>query len=246
MDMRKRKPLVIGHRGAAGEAPENTLASFQLALLQGAEGIELDVHVSRDGDIIVCHDPSIDRTTDGSGFIYEMTTAEIKSFDAGSWFSKSFQGQQVPLLGEVFDLVPQHILINVEIKYSYGGQMEMRLLDFLRQRGRLQNVVISSFDHKCIHRVKLLEPKAKAGLLYASNLIDHGGYAQLFGVDIHSIHPHYQSIDKADVDGAIAAELAVYPYTVNHIEDMNQMIQYGVNGIITDFPARLVKLLKQR
>jgi glycerophosphoryl diester phosphodiesterase len=243
--MGKRKPLVIGHRGASGNAPENTLASFEMALLHGAEGIELDVHLSKDGDIIVCHDATIDRTTNGTGWIHELTTTEIQSFDAGSWFSKSFQDQRIPLLGEVFDLVPESILINVEIKHSYGGQMEFRLMDFLRQRGRLGSVVISSFDHKSIRRVKQLEPEVKAGLLYAANLINHAGYAQQLGVPIYSLHPHFQLIDKSDVDGAVSAELAIYPYTVNQVEDMRKMMDYGVTGIITDFPARLVELLGQ-
>lgn len=242
--MGNRKPLVIGHRGAAGEAPENTLASFQMALQQGAEGIELDVHLSKEGELVVCHDATIDRTTDGKGLIHEMTVSEIKSFDAGFRFSQQFQGQQIPLLEEVFDLVPENILINVEIKHSYGGQMEVRLLEFLKQKGRLENVVISSFDHKSIRRIKQLEPSSKAGLLYAANLIYHAGYAQQLGVDIHSLHPHFQLIDKSDVDGAVSAELAVYPYTVNHVEDMRRMIKYGVTGIITDYPARLAELLK--
>ncbi|SEC74402.1 glycerophosphodiester phosphodiesterase [Paenibacillus sp. GP183] len=243
--MEQRRPMIIGHRGAKGEAPENTLASFQMALLQEAQGIELDVHLTKNGDIAVCHDETIDRTTDGSGFIHEMTTSEMKSFDAGSWFSSSFQGQQIPLLGEVFDLVPDSIMINVEIKASYDGKMEERLLDFLRERERLENVVISSFDHKCVRRVKQLEPDAKVGLLYSTNLIDHAEYAKMVGVEIYSLHPHYQSFDKADVDKAIAAELAVYCFTVNHIEDMRNMIRCGVSGIITDFPARLAQLLKQ-
>jgi glycerophosphoryl diester phosphodiesterase len=240
-----RKPMIIGHRGAMGEAPENTLASFQMALLQEAQGIELDVHLTKNGDIAVCHDATIDRTTDGSGFIYEMTTTEMKSFDAGSWFSNSFQGQQIPLLGEVFDLVPDSIMINVEIKASYDGKMEATLLDFLRERERFGNVVISSFDHKCISRLKQQEPHVNAGLLYSANLIDHAAYAKLAGVDIFSLHPHHLMIDKADVDRAISAELAVFCFTVNHIEDMRNMIRCGVSGIITDFPARLAGLLKQ-
>jgi glycerophosphoryl diester phosphodiesterase len=244
-NMGNRKPLVIGHRGAAGEAPENTLASFQMAILQGAGGIELDVHLSKDGDIVICHDATIDRTTDGSGVIHEMTTSEIKRCDAGSWFSKVFQGQQIPLLSEVFDLVPEDVLINVEIKQSYGGEMEFRLLDFLSQRGRLKNVVISSFDHKSLRRIKQLEPEAQVGLLYAANLINHAQYAQKFDVHIHSLHPHFQSIEKLDVNDALFAGLAVYPYTVNHTQDLRKMIEYGVTGIITDFPARLAELLKQ-
>jgi glycerophosphoryl diester phosphodiesterase len=241
--MNGNKPIVIGHRGAAGEAPENTLASFELALDQGAEGIELDVHITKDGEIVVCHDHTLDRTTNGSGLICEQTMEEMGRLDAGAWFSDSFRGERVPLLREVFDLVPAGILINVEVKHAYEGLMEQALLSFLRESDRMDDVVISSFDHKCIRRMKQAEPAVKVGLLYAANLIDHAAYAQQMGIDVFSLHPHYHSIGKEDVDGAGAAELAVYPYTVNHVEDYKRMIAYGVTGIITDYPGRLRKLL---
>ncbi|NEW04582.1 glycerophosphodiester phosphodiesterase [Paenibacillus sp. SYP-B3998] len=242
--MERQKPIVIGHRGAAGEAPENTLASFALALEQGAEGIELDVHITKDGEIVVCHDPTLERTTNGAGCICEMTWDAVKQLDAGAWFSEAFRGERVPLLREVFALVPAGILINVEVKHSYEGRMEHALLDFLRKSGRLEDVVISSFDHKCIRRIKQAEPAAKVGLLYAANLLNHAAYAQQMDIDVFSLHPYFHSFDQDDVDGAAAAELAVYPYTVNRPEDYQRMIDYGVTGIITDYPGRLAEFLK--
>jgi glycerophosphoryl diester phosphodiesterase len=236
---------VIGHRGAAGEAPENTLASFQLALTQGADGIELDIHLTKDGEMVVCHDPTIDRTTNGSGYIVEMEADEIKRFDAGGWFSQAYVGESIPTLMEVFDLVPDSIMINIEIKYAYQGQLETQLLDFLRKRNRLEHVVISSFDHKCIQRIKKAEPAVRVGLLYAGNLFDHAGYANQLGMDVYSIHPQYQLIDKADVLNAKAAGLETYPFTINLEEDFRKMMEYGVSGIITDFPGKLVQLLKR-
>jgi glycerophosphoryl diester phosphodiesterase len=242
--MHTYKPMVIAHRGAAGEAPENTLASFQLGLEQGAGGIELDVHLSKNGDIIVMHDETLDRTTDGTGSIIETETSDIKRLDAGSWFGEKYKGEKVPLLEEVFELVPRSILINVEIKNSYNGKMETKLAEFLRMHKRLENVVISSFNHKCLRRLKEQEPKAKVGLLYAANLDDHTGYAQQLGMDVYSLHPHFHLIDKEDVQKATLTGLHVYPYTVNKIEDYRTMIEFGVSGIITDYPARLVKLLE--
>ncbi|MBD0381776.1 glycerophosphodiester phosphodiesterase [Paenibacillus sedimenti] len=242
--MNGQKPIIIGHRGAAGEAPENTLASFALALEQGAQGLELDVHITKDGQIVVCHDHTLDRTTNGSGLICEQAWEDIQRLDAGAWFADAFRGERVPLLSEVFELVPAGILINVEVKHAYEGRMEQALLAFLRESGRINDVVISSFDHKCICRIKQAEPSAKVGLLYAANLVDHAAYAKQIGVDVFSLHPHYHSIDKGDVDGAAAAGLAVYPYTVNHAEDFQHMIAIGVSGIITDFPGRLRDLLK--
>jgi glycerophosphoryl diester phosphodiesterase len=240
-----QKPKVIGHRGAAGDAPENTLASFQLALEQGVDGIELDIHLTKDGDIVVCHDPTIDRTTNGSGYIVDMQVAEIKRFDAGGWFSEQYAGECIPTLSEVFDQVPDNIMINIEIKYAYQGLLEAQLIDFLRKRNRIDHVVISSFDHKCMQRLKTAESSVKIGLLYAANLYDHAGYAKQLGVDVYSIHPQYQLIEKADVWNAKAAGLRTYPFTINVEEDFLKIMEYGVSGIITDFPAKLVQLLKQ-
>ncbi|WP_281166722.1 glycerophosphodiester phosphodiesterase [Paenibacillus ginsengihumi] len=126
-----KKPLVIGHRGAAGEAPENTLASFRLALEQGADAVELDVHMSADGEIIVCHDATVNRTTDGQGAISTMSTAELRQLDAGRWFHERFAGERLPLLEEAFRLVPDNIMIHVEIKCPYSVRLEERLLGLL-------------------------------------------------------------------------------------------------------------------
>jgi len=241
--MTKQKPMVIGHRGSVGEAPENTLASFALAAEQGAEGIELDVHLTKDGEIVVCHDYTLDRTTNGSGLIVAHNWADIRELDAGSWFAESFHGQRIPLLSEVFDLLPKGFFINVEVKHAYEGRMEEALLAYLRNSGRLEDVVISSFDHKCMRRMKQAEPAAKVGLLYATNLVDHAAYAKQIGVDVFSLHPHYHYIDKEDVDGAEAVGMAVYPYTVNREEDYARMTEIGVSGIITDYPGRLRKFL---
>ncbi|MCD1258296.1 glycerophosphodiester phosphodiesterase [Paenibacillus athensensis] len=240
-----KRPLVIGHRGAAGEAPENTLASFRLALAQGADGLELDVHLSNDGEIVVCHDATLDRTTDGSGRIGELRLEEIRRCDAGAWFHESFRGERVPVLAEVLELTPPGVLLNIEVKDAEGsaGAIIDPLLERVNRQGRLRDVVFSSFDHKCMRELKRREPTARIGLLYAANLADHAGYAALLGVAVHSLHPDYRLIGRDDVAAAVAAGLCVYPYTVNRIEALRDMIACGVTGIITDFPARLAALL---
>ncbi|KRE98919.1 glycerophosphodiester phosphodiesterase [Paenibacillus sp. Soil766] len=237
--MHTPKPIIIGHRGAAGEAPENTLASFILALEQGSQAIELDVHITQDGEIVVCHDGTLDRTTNGSGLICNQQWADIKQLDAGAWFSEKFIGERIPLLSEVFDVVPKGTLINVEVKHAYEGRMESALLAFLREVNRYEDVVVSSFDHKVIQRLKRAEPALKVGLLYGGNLIDHGAYAKLLEVEVFSLHPHHHSFDGADIALATADGLAVYPYTVNELTDYQLMIEAGVTGIITDYPGRL-------
>jgi glycerophosphoryl diester phosphodiesterase len=243
--MPEHKPMIIAHRGAKGQAPENTLAAFQLGLDQGCEGIELDIHPTADGEIVVCHDPTIDRTTDGSGMIYKKTLSEIKKYDAGRWFGEAFRGQAIPTLGEVFDLVPEPIMINIEVKDAYGGEMPKLLIDFLRKRNRLANVVISSFDHKCVRTIKQMEPAAKIGLLYQSKLFDPTAYARSIDVEVYSLHPQHHFIDQEDVAKAMDNGLLVYPYTANEEIDLLRLNRFGVSGIITDYPGKLRALLSK-
>jgi glycerophosphoryl diester phosphodiesterase len=237
------KLMIIGHRGAAGEAPENTLGAFRLALEQGCQGIELDVHLSADGRLIVCHDETLDRTTDRSGRIHDMRAEEIREADAGAWFSEKFRGEKVPYLEEVFELTPPGIMINVEVKHIYGGRLEAVLLELLRRTGRLGDVVVSSFDHKLLARIKQQEAEIRIGLLYSADLINHAGYAELLGVPVFSLHPHHLLIGAEDVAEARRRGLAVYPFTANSEEDLRALIRQGVSGIITDFPARFAALL---
>lgn len=241
--MSLHKPMIIAHRGAKGLAPENTLAAFRLGMDQGCEGIELDVHLSADGEIMVCHDFTLDRTTDGTGLIREKTASEIRSYDAGAWFGEAYRGEFVPTLGEVFDLVPESIMINVEVKHSYDGLMDEKLVEFLRQRNRFERVVVSSFDHKCVRRIKRMEPRVKIGLLYQSNLLDPVAYARSFDVDVYSLHPYFRLLDREDVQKAVDSGLNVYPYTANDENDLLELTAFGVSGIITDYPGRLRDLL---
>lgn len=241
-----RIPLIIAHRGSAGEAPENTLAAFELALRQGCDAIELDIHLSKDDELIVCHDSTVNRTTDGTGVIRQMTVSELQRFDAGRWFHESYAGERLPLLEEVFDLVPVDIMINVEIKETYEGLIEQRLLHMLRNRNRLSQVVVSSFDHKSLLRLKRSEPDVKIGLLYSQNAVDHSQLADLLGVPVYALHPYSKRIDQEDIVRATSRGLQVYPWTINNEEAMEQAIDSGVSGIITDYPAVLKRILASR
>lgn len=245
--MSTNRPLIIAHRGAAGEAPENTLASFSLALDQGCDAIELDVHLSADGQLIVCHDDDIDRTTTGKGRISEMSVFELKKYDAGLWFHEKFKNEKLPLLEEVFDLVPKETMINVEIKNipSYYHGIEQMLLDLMIEKNRVEQVVVSSFDHKCLVRLKQLEKEVKIGLLYYTNLFDHQRYANLLRVPVYSLHPQFEAIHHEDISNATKQGLEVYPWTVNKEEAMKKLIDSGVTGIITDYPGKLKQLLKE-
>ncbi|QJD87243.1 glycerophosphodiester phosphodiesterase [Cohnella herbarum] len=236
------KPLIIAHRGAAGEAPENTLAAFRLGMEQGCDAIELDIHLSKDGEIIVCHDETIDRTSDGTGAIRELTVAEIKRADAGGWFSEKYAGERIPLLEEVFELVPSSIMINIEIKSSFEQRLETTLARLLRRTARLSSVVVSSFDFNCLAVLKQIEPEARIGLLYEDKATLADPTNQLT-VPVYSLHPYFGKLDIEDAREAVRQGLRVYPWTVNGEEQIRLMIEYGVSGVITDYPGRMKKIL---
>src|SRR5690625_6609337 len=132
----KMKPLIIAHRGASGNAPENTLAAFQLAVEEGADGIELDVHLSKDGELVVIHDDTLDRTTNGTGRVQDKDLDELKTYDAGSWFDSKFASERIPLLQEVIDILPDDVFLNVEIKNSPTVRSEEHTSE-LQSRGHL-------------------------------------------------------------------------------------------------------------
>lgn len=239
------KPLVIAHRGAAGEAPENTLAAFRLGLEQGCDGFELDIHLTKDGEIVVIHDPTLNRTTNGKGAVAEQTLAEVRQYDAGGWFHESFAGERVPTLEEVFDLAPAELLINVEIKGGIGRGVEEALVGLLRRKSRLDTVVVSSFDYKSLAALKKLEPSVKIGLLYDNRLAYHWKLPAVAGIEVYSLHMSMKRLDREDAEDAKQHGYAVYPWTVNDADKMRLAISYGVDGIITDYPGRLRSLLSE-
>jgi len=241
--MSKSELIVIGHRGCAAEAPENTLASFALAVQQKCDAIELDIQLSADNDIVVCHDRTIDRTTDRRGAIRQLTTAELKQADAGRWFDEKYAGERIPLLEEVLDLVPPSIELNIEIKNSCDGEIEPRLIELLKRKNRISNVIIVSFDFRSLSLVKRIEPDLRIGLTYSNNLVDHYRLTELVDIPVYSLHPNFIYINKRDVEQALSRGLQVFAYTVNSESDMKQVIDYGVSGILSDCPGKLRAIL---
>jgi glycerophosphoryl diester phosphodiesterase len=242
----KRSPLIIAHRGASGEAPENTLAAFALALKQGSEAIELDVHLSADRRVIVCHDNTVDRTTNGSGAIESLTVEELKQFDAGSWFEGKYAGEKLPLLEEVLELVPPEIEINVEIKGCDSAGICETLAELLRKRGRIDSVFVSSFHFPMLLDIKRLEPSIRTGLLFSKKTHGHLIAADQCGIPIYSLHPHHSWISKDYVEEASRHNLSVYPWTVNEEGKIREMIEAGVSGIITNYPEALKKMIESK
>lgn len=234
---------VIAHRGASAEAPENTLAAFQLAIEQGADGIELDVHMTKDGELVVIHDETLERTTTGKGCIVAHTYQQISSYDAGSWFSDRHAKERVPRLVDVLELLKgKNLLLNIELKTGYVQYpgIEEKLIELLAEYNS-QDVIVSSFNHYSLRSLKKIAPHIPIGLLYMEGLVEPWLYAQRLGA--HSLHPLYLNIMPELVIGCKQADIKLFPWTVDDTGVMQQIHNAGVDGIITNKPLTCRKVV---
>ncbi|MEB3101598.1 glycerophosphodiester phosphodiesterase [Ferviditalea candida] len=238
------QPLIIAHRGASGEAPENTLSAFRVAIVQHADGIELDVQMTKDGRIVVIHDETLDRTTDSSGLVAGMTYEQIRRADAGHGF-KAYAGERVPLLSEVLELLaPTRMLLNIELKNGIipYPEMEEGVIRLVRQYAMERRVILSSFNHYSLVKLAELAPDLERAVLYAAGLFEPWDYALRLGAN--AIHPlHYSAVPEI-VQGAHRAGLKIRPYTVDREEDIRRMIANEVDAVITNYPLRMKRILE--
>jgi glycerophosphoryl diester phosphodiesterase len=237
---------VYAHRGASGYAPENTMAAFKKAVELGSHGIECDVQMTKDGKLVVTHDEMIDRTTDGKGFIKDITFEELTKLDAGSWFDKEFCGQRVPLLTELLQLIKETgLLLNIEIKSGiviYPG-IEEKVLEEVEAYGIQDKVIISSFNHYSINRIKQLAPSVKTGILYMEGIFEPWNYMKTVGCEC--AHPFYMAL-KPEIAGEIKKRgFLINVFTVNDPEHGASMAAMGVDGIITNYPDKILKIVQQ-
>jgi glycerophosphoryl diester phosphodiesterase len=220
------------------------MAAFKKALEQGATGIETDVQMTKDGQLVLIHDEGLLRTTGHDALVQEVTLAEVQALDAGSWYSPTYRGEQVPTLVQLFELVKQTgTIINVELKNSiifYEG-LEQKVIECIRQYDMTERVIISSFNHYSLVAFHKLAPEVKTGVLYMEGLYQPWQYAQNLGAQ--ALHAHKEAVTKAWVTEAKAHGIVYYPFTVNDPEEMKKLIAFGVAGIITDYPDRLTELL---
>jgi glycerophosphoryl diester phosphodiesterase len=246
-------PLNVAHRGASGEAPENTLAAFDLALRQGARGIELDVHLSSDGIPMVIHDPRLNRTTSGSGWVGEHRANALRKLDAGSWFNRRFPekarrvyvGAKIPLLSEALAWVrARKALAFIEIKRgkrAYPGIEAKVVEEIEKQRvGRL--VTIVSFDFASLRRVQQLNRPILLGLDVSRSLLAIRRVRSLAG---NAVLPHWAIASRGFIRRAHQHSIPVFPWTVDQPARMERKIAEGVDGIITNYPARLAEVLRR-
>jgi len=232
--------VIFAHRGASFDAPENTLPAFELALQQGSKAIEFDVHLTKDGEIVVCHDDEIQRTTDGTGYIFEQTLDELKERDAGSWFAPEFAGTKIPTLDEVLQKCSKDIFINIEIKNVpiFHQGIEEKIIEKLHSYQYIDNVVISSFDHTALLRVQQLEPKLKLGILFGDHLVEPWNYVKSTGIKAYSVHPIFTFVTKEWVEKFHHMGMKIFAYTVDDRKYYEMLDQIGIDGIFTNIPAR--------
>jgi glycerophosphoryl diester phosphodiesterase len=243
---------VIAHRGFSGVAPENTLAAFQKAIEVNADMFELDVLLSRDGRVVVIHDDTVERTTDGVGSVSALTLAELRALDAGSWFSAEFAGERIPTLEETLELAKDRILVNIEIKteavtdQASGGIVD-KTLAIVRRADMMDQVVISSFDPRALAHTRKLDPSVKTASLYNAELQEDMAPEQVMeAVGSNGFNLSRRQVDAGIVEACHRLDRPVAVYTVNEIDEMKAMLELGVDAIFTDHPDRLIEVLAGR
>lgn len=233
------------HRGFCSQYPENTMLSFQKALDEGVDGIENDVQLTKDGQIIIMHDESVDRTTNGRGWVKDFTLEELKQLDASEKFGDRFGVQRVPTLREYLELVKDlPILTNIEMKtgvFEYR-EMEQLLVDMLREYHVEDRVLITSFNHFTIMRMKKLAPELRYGFLAYDWRLDAGEYTQRYGIPCY--HPDYHNLTPEVVEDLHSHGIEVNPYTVDDPEDIRDMMAKGVHSVITNCPDVVNRIRK--
>lgn len=228
---------ILGHRGAAGTAPENTLISFAKGLEYGVDGFEFDVQLSRDGEVVICHDERVDRTSNGVGWLKDFTLQELKNLDFGSWFTKFPVYQRIPTLQELLEMVKSlNIELNIEIKTGLVQypQIGEKIVHLLAAYGRLDNSIISSFDHQVLWDLKQQYPKVKTGILYDSGPIKPWLYANLLNAQY--LHPAWYFVTPELVTSSAALGIEINAWTVNSSFAAAKVSLAHVSRIITDYP----------
>ncbi len=236
-----KQPQIFAHRGANAVAPENTLPAFEKALEIGVDGIELDVQATADGELVVLHDFSLERTTTGAGALRAHTLAQLAAIDAGVRFDDAFAGTPIPTLEQVFDLVEDRCIVNVEIKNMdwNGGREAGPLARLIKRRQLFDQVIVSSFNPISLRKMRQLDPSIALGLLYfpLKHLFLHLSRSLLSrGIAPDALHPHFASIDAKLVAAARSRGQRVNAWTVNSVAEARRLAGLDVDAIITDLP----------
>jgi len=236
---------IVAHRGASGTAPENTFAAFEKALESGVDAIEIDVHQTKDGQIVIIHDETLDRTTSGKGSVSEKSFKELKNLDAGSWFEAKFSNEKIPLFSDFLDFAKNKTEIIVEVKYGSQKypEIEKNVWNLLKAQNIADNSVVSSSRVTILNTFKLISKEIKLGKILSPkelwrSLFQPGSlmYKQDIIQQVKEIHPHWSFVNAKFMEWAESLGLDVIPWTINKERKIRVMIDRGVHGIITNFP----------
>jgi glycerophosphoryl diester phosphodiesterase len=236
--------LAIAHRGASGYAPENTLAAFRRAVAQGVSFIETDLHLTRDAHFVAIHDETVERTTNGKGPVQSMTLAEIRRLDAGSWFASEFMSERIPLLDDVLEFARKNdVVFYLELKPSgfWGG--EHALISQLRNSVEIARSVIISFDPVILASLRKIEPTLMTGLLHDGKLANP--FDKALEIGARQLAVRGDLVTPKFLQQARSLDLQVVCWTVNSPAHMRMLIAAGVDGIMSDYPDRLLSVLKK-
>jgi glycerophosphoryl diester phosphodiesterase len=236
--------LIIAHRGASGNAPENTLAAFRKAVALGATFIETDLHLSRDARFVAIHDATVNRTTNGQGAVHDMALADLRKLDAGSWFGSEFAGERIPTLEEIFEFSKKNdVVFYLEIKPGAAWGGEHALVGALRESGEIPRAVVISFDAGIVLNLRKIEPTLMTGLLYDGQIENPLDKAVEIGA--RQVAVRGDLVTPALIAQARKKDLQVVCWTVNHPAHMRMLAAAGVDGIMSDYPDRLVAAVRK-
>ena len=236
--------LVIAHRGASGHAPENTLAAFRRAVALGATFIETDLQLSRDARFVAIHDDTVNRTTNGQGKVHDLSLAELRRLDAGSWFGSEYAGERIPTLEEILEFSKkQDAVFYLELKPggSWGG--EHALIGALRESGEIPRAVVISFDAGILENLRRIEPTMMTGLLYDGQV--ERPVEKAVEVGARQLAVRGDLVTPVLLTEARKKDLQVVCWTINHPAHMRLLMEAGVDGIMSDYPDRLVAASKK-
>ncbi len=233
------------HRGASGYYPENTILAFEKAIEMGATGIETDIQMTKDGVLVLIHDEKVDRTTDGVGLVKDYTYEELCTLNAGTSFSSIYKGLKIPTLQELIEFSKdKNILLDLELKNNevQYPNIEEKLVEMIQFYNIEDIVVVSSFNHYSLVKIKKLSKRIKIGLLYMAGLYHPEEYAKALNAE--ALHPYFPDVNDSKIIKDIKkSKILINPFTINDEAIMKEFINYGVDGIITNYPDKLAALL---
>lgn len=239
----ENKTLIFGHRGSAGTHPENTMISFEAALKAGAEGIEVDVQLTKDLVPVIIHDERVDRTTNGSGWVKDLTLAQIQQLDAGSKFDPAFSNVTIPTLEELLKWTANTpLFLNIEIKNEFVRYLgiEQQILELVQKYHLLNRVIISSFNHYSLVEVRKLNREIETAILFMEGIFEPWNYARSIGAN--ALHCYLPVAVPELFVGAAQAQMPVRVFTVNEKNDMIYLFNHRCSAIFTDWPQKAVEI----